>query len=181
VFASIASNLYRDEILRKEKRKLQDERNKAQAKASKKAKVEQTPETQSSETIPQDDDLVSESTATIQGSVVRDSGRMVLPALLPDEILNAEPVYRAPSPVSGQPRQSTKKHKFFDDVKKPAKDIRHGDVTIRVLENDKRMLPPKSSKAGQNLKAAWMAGRRNKSGPSGLKRVSGGPKSFIRR
>jgi U3 small nucleolar RNA-associated protein 16 len=129
----------------------------------------------------QDDDLVSESTATLQGSVVRDSGRLVLPALLPDEILNAEPVYTAPSPAPEQSRQNTKKHKFFDDVKKPVKDIRHGDVTIRVLENQKNMLPPKSSTAGQNLKAAWMAGRRNKNAPSGLKRVSGGQKGFVRR
>lgn len=112
---------------------------------------------------------------------MRDSGRLVLPALLPDEILNAEPVYTAPSPAPEPSRKSTKKHKFFDDVKKPVKDIRHGDVTIRVLENQKNMLPPKSSTAGQSLKAAWMAGRRNKNGIPGLKRVSGGPKSFVRR
>ncbi|CRG88964.1 hypothetical protein PISL3812_05999 [Talaromyces islandicus] len=172
----------RDEILRKEKRKLQDERNKSQAKASKKTKLEKPSDSRPAEpTLAQDDDLISESTATLQGSVVRDSGRLVLPALLPDEILNAEPVYTVPSPAPEPSRQSTKKHKFFDDIKKPAKDIHHGDVTIRVLENQKNMLPPKSSITGRKVKAAWMAGQRNKNGPSGLKRTSGAYKGFVRR
>lgn len=155
---------------------MQDEKNKSQAKISTKSKVEKVQKAQSS-----DDDLISESTATLQGSVVKDSGRRMLPALLPNDILNAEPVHRLPSPPPEEQRKDTRRHKFFQDVEKPAKDLHRGDVTIRVLENKKDMLPPKSSKAGRNLKAAWMAGQRSRTGPSGLKRVGGGPKSFVRR
>ncbi|KAH8705750.1 hypothetical protein BGW36DRAFT_354148 [Talaromyces proteolyticus] len=174
----------RDENLRKQKRKLQDERNKSQAKATKKPRPEkQNPSaTRPSEpSLGQDDDLVSESTATLQGSVVRESGRLALPALLPEEILNAESVYRPPTPEPEQKPKSTKYHKFFDDVEKPVKDLHRGDVTIRVLEDKKVMLPPKSLTAGRDLKAAWMSGQRRKKAPIGLKRVSSRPQGFLRR
>lgn len=173
-----------DEILQKEKRRLQDEKHKSQAKASVKSKAEkvQKSKPQAIDTKPvSDDDIVSESTATLQGSVVKESGRRVLPALLPDDILNAEPVYRLPSPPPEQQRKDTRQHKFFKDVEKPAKDIHRGDVTIRVLEDKKNMLPPKSSKVGRNVKAGWMAGQRSRHAPGRLKRVGGGPKSFVRR
>jgi U3 small nucleolar RNA-associated protein 16 len=162
--------------LQKEKRKQQDEKNKSQAKAAK----HKEDQVQKKQPQPIDDDLVSESTATLQGSVVRE-GRRALPALLPDEILNAEPVFRLPSPPPEQEQKSTRQHKFFTEVDRPAKDLHRGDVTIRVLEDKKHMLPPKSSKSGRNVKAAWMAGQRGRSAPGGLKRVGGGPKSFVRR
>ncbi|EED15516.1 conserved hypothetical protein [Talaromyces stipitatus ATCC 10500] len=176
----------RDEILQKEKRRLQDEKQKAQAKASAAAKAKaeksQKPQFFDSKLI-SDDDLVSESTATLQESV-RGSGRRALPALLPDEILNAEPVHRLPSPPPEEQQKSNirRQHKFFKEDK-PAKDIRRGDVTIRVLETKKEMLPPKSSAIGKHVKASWQAGHRGRNGsaPGGLKRVGGGPKSFVRR
>ncbi|OKL62405.1 hypothetical protein UA08_03006 [Talaromyces atroroseus] len=175
----------RDEILQKEKRKLQDEKHKSQAKASAKPKAEKVQEKSQLQSIDMklipDDDIVSESTATLQGSVARESGRRALPALLPDEILNAEPVYRLPSPPPEQQQKSTRQHKFFKDVDRPAKDLHRGDVTIRVLEDKKIMLPPKSSKSGRNVKASWVAGQRSRNAPGGLKRVGGGPKSFVRR
>jgi U3 small nucleolar RNA-associated protein 16 len=176
----------RDEILQKEKRRLQDEKQKAQAKASAEAKAKteklQKPQSFDSRLI-SDDDLVSESTVTLQGSVVREPGRRVLPALLPDEILNAEPIHRLPSPPpEEQQKTNTKQHKFFKEDR-PAKDIRRGDVTIRVLESKKEMLPPKSSAVGRHVKAAWQSGQRGRNGtaPGGLKRVGGGSKGFVRR
>lgn len=172
--------------MQKEKRRLQDEKQKAQAKASAAAKAKaenfQKPSSFESKLI-SDDDLVSESTATLQGSVVRESGRRVLPALLPDEILNAEPIHRLPSPPpEEQPKTNTKQHKFFEEDK-PAKDIRRGDVTIRVMESKKEMLPPKSSTVGRHVKAAWQAGKRGRNGTAtgGIKRVGGGSKGFVRR
>ncbi|QGA19638.1 hypothetical protein EYB26_007327 [Talaromyces marneffei] len=175
----------RDELLQKEKRRLQDEKQKAQAKAAAaKAKAEKPQKPQSFDSkLISDDDIVSESTATLQGSVVREPGRRVLPALLPDEILNAEPIHRLPSPPpEEQQKTSTKQHKFFKEDR-PAKDIRRGDVTIRVLENKKEMLPPKNSAVGRHVKAAWQAGQRGRNGtaPGGLKRVGGASKGFVRR
>lgn len=168
--------------MQKEKRRLQDEKNKSQAKISIKSKPEKVQQTQSVDSKPiSDDDLVSESTATLQGSVVKESRRRLLPALLPDEILNAELVDTLPLPPFEEKRKDTRQHKFFKDVEKPAKDLHTGNLTIRVLENRKDMLPPKSSKAGRNLKAAWISGQRSRTGPAGLKRVGGGPKSFVRR
>lgn len=177
---------HRDEILQKEKRRLQDEKQKAQAKvsAAAKAKAEKLQKQSSFDSkLISDDDIISESTATLQGSVIRESGRRVLPALLPDEILNAEPIHRLPSPPpEEQPKISTKQHKFFKEDE-PAKDIRRGDVTIRVLETKKEMLPPKSSAVGRRVKAAWQAGQRGRNGNAagGLKRVGGGSKGFVRR
>lgn len=171
--------------MQKEKRRLQDEKQKAQAKAAAaKAKAEKPQKPQSFDSkLISDDDIVSESTATLQGSVVREPGRRVLPALLPDEILNAEPIHRLPSPPpEEQQKTSTKQHKFFKEDR-PAKDIRRGDVTIRVLENKKEMLPPKNSAVGRHVKAAWQAGQRGRNGtaPGGLKRVGGASKGFVRR
>jgi U3 small nucleolar RNA-associated protein 16 len=171
--------LPRDERLKKEKRRQLDEKNKSQAKATGKAQLERPTSTNPMEVKLQDDDI-SESTATLQGSISRDTGRLVLPALLPDEILNAEPADRLPSPEAQ--RQDSKRHKFFKDVEKPPKDLHRGGVTIRVLDNKAggNYLQPKVSKTGRRVREAWMAGRRNKTNPGGLKRVAGGQTSFVR-
>lgn len=129
------------------------------------------------------DDEVSESTATLQGSVAKETGRRALPAVLPDEILNAVPADRLPTPPPDIQRKYSKRHRFFDEEEKPPKDIRRGDVTIRVLDDKaaKSTLAPKSSKQGQKVREAWIAGKRNPKPLPGLKRVPGGKKGFVRR
>ncbi|KAJ9484579.1 hypothetical protein VN97_g8791, partial [Penicillium thymicola] len=67
-----------EEQLKREKRRKLDERRKLQAKSIVKPKESPT------------DDMLSESTATLQGTTTQDARRAALPALLPDDILNAE-------------------------------------------------------------------------------------------
>jgi U3 small nucleolar RNA-associated protein 16 len=165
-----------------------DEKRKLQAKASSKKTKEPWVGSRKFEQKSPQDDTVSESTATLQGSVSKESGRLALPALLPEEILNAEPVTRPPTPPpeSGDQRKRPQKLKFLDKVEKPPKDLHLGDVTIRVLEDYSSgkkttpTLPPKMSKAGRNIREAWMSGQRNKNSINGLKRTAGGPSSFVR-
>ncbi|KAL1966092.1 hypothetical protein VTN77DRAFT_4840 [Rasamsonia byssochlamydoides] len=179
----------RAELLKKEKRRQLDEKHKLQAKASGKKTKESSVGSRTSELKSAQDDSVSESTATLQGSISKDSGRLALPALLPDEILNAEPVARPPTPPSESDdlkRKKPQKLKFLEKVEKPPKDLHRGGVTIRVLEDRSSSkkttptLPPKMSKAGRNIREAWIAGQRNKNNPNGLRRIAGGPSSFVR-
>ncbi|KAJ5923918.1 hypothetical protein N7466_008105 [Penicillium verhagenii] len=165
-----------EEQLKKDKRRKLDERRKLQAKS--KAKE-----------APPSDDLLSESTATLQGSNTQDARRSALPALLPDDILNAEPVARAltpPTEESFAPKKPTKL-RFLEKTEKAPKDVQVGDVTIRVLDapSVKRKastsLAPKSSKAARNVKDAWLKGKRSVGHVNGLRRTAGGSTGFVRR
>jgi U3 small nucleolar RNA-associated protein 16 len=172
--------------MQKEKRRLLDEKHKSQAKVSGRQKQD------ASYSRPSDvrnaDDEVSESSATLQGST-RLSQKPILPALLPDEILNAEPSDRIPSPPLGIDdfrRPKPQKLRFLESVDKSPKDLHVDGVTIRVIGDSSAQkksgvaLPPKISKGGRNVKQAWMAGRQRPKTPAGLKRTTGGTTSFVR-
>lgn len=109
------------------------------------------------------------------------SGKMPLPLLLPEEILGAQPEVHAPRlPVSRSKVAIGQKRKFLDMESKPRKDIKRGDVTICFLQDNRSILPPKSSPLSQTLRECWLMGRRGFKGESGVPRrkVSGG---FVRR
>ncbi|KAJ5702973.1 hypothetical protein N7488_010521 [Penicillium malachiteum] len=166
-----------EEQMKKEKRRKLDERRKLQAKSRPK-------ETTSS------DDLLSESTATLQGSNTQDVRRSALPALLPDDILNAEPVLRPPTPPAEDafmPKKSNKL-RFLEKSEKAPKDVQAGDVTIRVLDapsskksKSNPTLAPKASKAGRNVKENWLKRQRSTGSVNGLRRTAGGSSGFVRR
>jgi U3 small nucleolar RNA-associated protein 16 len=181
-----SNNAIRDEQLKKEKRKERDQRLKSQA-VSKKSK--ELPNGGKSQTRgPEQDDMMSESTATLQDLGFKDPRLLgSLPALLPDEILNAEPVARLPTPVSendkSKPRISQKR-KFLDEEQKPPKDVRRGGTTIRVLDGSsgtKNALAPTVSKAGKHVRENWMSGNRSGMNTTGLRRTTGGSKGFVRK
>lgn len=164
--------------MKKEKRKQLDEQRKLQAKSSKKKEVANA------------DDLLSESTETLQGSNTQDARRSALPALLPDNILNAEPVARPLTPPAdevGPVHKKPNKLKFLDKVEKRPKDVKMNDMTIRVLDEGpsrkraKATLPPKASKTGRNTKQNWLNQSRSTAGVNGLRRTTGGSSSFVRR
>ncbi|KAJ5243343.1 uncharacterized protein N7469_001670 [Penicillium citrinum] len=168
-----------EEQAKREKRRKLDERRKLQAKSTKPKELSPS------------DDLMSESTATLQGSSTQDTRRAALPALLPDDILNAEPAVRPPTPstedsVAG-PKKSSKL-RFLDKHEKAPKDVQVGDVTIRVLDapssknsNSKPALAPRASKSGRNVRENWMNRERNSGKVNGLRRTAGGPSGFVRR
>ena len=109
------------------------------------------------------------------------SRKTTLPVLLPDEILAAEPVIPAPRrPFSNSKVATGQKRKFLDPESKPPKDIKRGTVTIRVLQDTKSVLPPKSSQLGKNIRESWLAGRHGFEGKIMVPRrkLSGG---FVRR
>ncbi|KAF4157870.1 hypothetical protein CNMCM6069_004953 [Aspergillus lentulus] len=162
-----------EEQLRKEKRKQLDELRKQQAKQKEVTKL----------AAGSADDQLSESTETLRGSTTQDARRSALPALLPDEILNAAPVARPPTPPLEELNISHKKPnklKFLDATEKRPKDVKLGDVTIRVLDEnptkkDKTTLPPKASKTGRNAKQNWLNRARSTATVNGLRRTAGGP------
>lgn len=136
------------------------------------------------------DDLVSESTTTLLGSTTEDARRRALPALLPDDILNAEPVVRPPTPPAEDTFAAPKKPsklRFLERTEKAPKDVRAGDVTIRVLDapstkhNSKPSLAPKASKSGRNVKENWLKRDKSTGRVNGLRRTAGGASGFVRR
>ncbi|KMP05510.1 hypothetical protein CIRG_05191 [Coccidioides immitis RMSCC 2394] len=191
----------RQEQMKKEKRREHEKRLKLQAKF-KPAPVEfATP----SKPLPasKQEEILSESSATLQGSEVKAQSSSFLltslPKFLPDEILLAEPPVRPPTPPrdvekpSMALKPSGNKLRFLDTVEKKPKDVRLGAMSIRVLEDSHsaaggktdlhNSLPPKASKKGRTIRESWMAG--NRRGVSavhgGLRRTTGGPSGFLRK
>ncbi|EAW14067.1 uncharacterized protein ACLA_071000 [Aspergillus clavatus NRRL 1] len=172
-----------EEQRKKEKRKQLDELRKSQAKNKEmlNAKTKSAAGTA--------DDMLSESTETLRGSTTQDARRSALPALLPDDILNAAPVTRLPTPPAEEYATSHKKPnklRFLEATEKRPKDVKLGDVTIRVLDESvshkaKTSLPPKSSKTGRNAKQNWLNRARSTANINGLRRTTGGSSGFVRR
>ncbi|GKZ62529.1 hypothetical protein AnigIFM49718_009948 [Aspergillus niger] len=166
-----------EEQLKRDKRKQLDELRKSQAKLAKKKEAKA-------------EDLLSESTETLQGTTTQDARRSALPALLPDDILNAAPDVRPPTPPAEERtimQKKPNKLRFLDKKEKPPKDARVGDVTIRVLDDgvskkpSKTVLPPKASKTGRNAKQNWLNKSRNTGALNGLRRTTGGSSGFVRK
>ncbi|KAI9369085.1 hypothetical protein BJX61DRAFT_536726 [Aspergillus egyptiacus] len=175
-----------EEQLKKEKRRQLDEARKLQAQASGKRKEVSVAATTPGVGSPVED-LVSESSATLQGSFTQDGRRPTLPALLPDDILNAVPDVRPPTPppeAEAFAQKKPTKLRFLDKKEKAPKDVRMGDVAIRVLDSDNSRkksgtaLPPKASKTGRTAKDAWLKQARSTGHINGLRMVKSGSKGF---
>ncbi|OJJ47110.1 hypothetical protein ASPZODRAFT_151666 [Penicilliopsis zonata CBS 506.65] len=132
------------------------------------------------------DDMLSESTATLQGSTTQDARTTALPAFLPDEILNAEPVTQPVVPEFNFGTKKPNKLRFLDTVERGPKDVRMGDVTIRVLDGNSTSkktnpsLAPKASKSGRNVKKNWLERERSTAGLNGMRRTTGSS-GFVRK
>lgn len=166
-----------------------DEARKQQAKSSGKRKEAPASQAALGAGTPADD-LVSESSETLQGSFTQDSRRPTLPALLPDDILNAVPEVRPPTPPPETQAFSQKKPtklRFLEKTEKAPKDVRMGDVAIRVLDGDSSRrqpstaLPPRASKTGRCAKDAWLKQARSTGHVNGMRIVSSGSKGFVRK
>ncbi|KAE8378370.1 U3 snoRNA associated-domain-containing protein [Aspergillus bertholletiae] len=165
-----------EEELKREKRRQLDDLRKSQAKVSKK---KENPV----------DDLLSESTETLQGSNTQNARRSALPALLPDDILNAAPVARPPTPPAEELKTAHKKPtklRFLEKSEKRPKDVKMGDVTIRVLgdipqQKAKSALPPRASKSGRSSRQTWLDRSRSTGHVNGLRRTTGGSSGFVRK
>ncbi|KAL8898663.1 MAG: hypothetical protein Q9192_001965 [Flavoplaca navasiana] len=162
----------------KQRRRDRDSRLKSQAKISKgEAAKLRTKEEQADTSSEEDKDHpqnAEQDTWTTQDA---------LPAVLPDEILAAEPARRMPTPPLRRDvvkATANTRHRFLDQTSKPPKDIQTGNVRIRVLEDRRAILPPKVSKNSQMLRESWLAGRRGPKGNVLMKRRKIGT-GFIRK
>ena len=110
----------------------------------------------------------------------RISGKTPLPLLLPKEILAATPAVYAPIlPFSNSKFAVSQKRKFVDLDPKPPKDIKRGNVNVRVLQDNRSILPPKSSQASKTLRESWLTGRLGAKGKIGVPRRKPGG-GFVR-
>ncbi|KAL4910126.1 U3 snoRNA associated-domain-containing protein [Aspergillus multicolor] len=178
-----------EEQAKREKRRQLDEVRKQQAKAAAKRKEVPTSQTATGAGTPADD-MLSESSATLQGSFTQDVRRSGLPALLPDDILNAVPDVRPPTPPPETEVFSQKKPtklRFLEKKEKAPKDVRMGDVAIRVLDSESSRkqpstaLAPKASKISKGARAAWLKQARSTGHVNGMRMVSSGKKGFVRK
>ncbi|EEP81455.1 conserved hypothetical protein [Uncinocarpus reesii 1704] len=189
----------RQEQLKKEKRREHEKRLKLQAKPKPTPLVHPSKPT----TTPKQEDILSESSATLQGSEIRapDYSSILpasLPKFLPDEILLAEPSIRPPTPpreTEKQPaalRPSGNKLRFLDTIEKKPKDVKLGSMSVRVLDGTgsaasknsfHNALAPKASKNSRIVRENWMAGNRKGSAAvsGSLRRTTGGSSGFLRK
>ncbi|KAL8952173.1 MAG: hypothetical protein Q9222_001900 [Ikaeria aurantiellina] len=152
----------------KQKRRNRDNLLKLQAKATKKHTGTSSHEDPELSTSSDDDKIHQDSPSNVDiPSQQQWSSKDPLPELLPDEILAEEPLNRLPTPppqLSIARIPVNEKRRFLDRISKPPKDIKKGQVTIRVLEDRRAILPPKVSKSSQTLRESWLAGRRGRKG-----------------
>ncbi|KAH0544898.1 hypothetical protein FGG08_000978 [Glutinoglossum americanum] len=169
--------LEKQEVDARKKRKERDARLKEQAASSRRNKKRKFRELEE-----------DEASIVVRGGPVltkpgdRSFTKSGLPALLPDEVLLAEPALRPPTPPlerNGRKQsQLVGKHKIFRE--RPPRDVRRGPVRVRVLESANEFLPPKVRKASSSIKQRWLAGRPGRNGHPQIERrkVGGG---FLRR
>lgn len=91
-----------------------------------------------------------------------------LPALLPDSLLSALPDQRAPTPplaLSGPTdeqlrQQKLNRHiKFLERTDKGIKDVKKGKLSVSVLGQQNKALPPKANRDTRNVRERWLKGR----------------------
>ncbi|KAL6237330.1 hypothetical protein BDW75DRAFT_238462 [Aspergillus navahoensis] len=178
-----------EEQAKREKRRQLDEARKQQAKTSTKRKEVSTSQGAPGAGTPAED-MLSESSATLQGSFTQDVRRSTLPPLLPDDILNAVPDVRPPTPPPETEVFSQRKPaklRFLEKKEKAPKDVRMGDVAIRVLDSESSrkqpnaVLAPKASKTGRSAKEAWLKQARSTGHVNGMRLVTSGKKGFVRK
>ena len=106
----------------------------------------------------------------------------MVPDVLPDEVLAAEPYVRPSSPAvkTGNRPQTSKRHIIFASEERPVKDMERRGVKIRVLNSGNLNVPPKAGKAARSLREQWLAGRKGKKGVPVYERRKVGS-GFLRR
>lgn len=180
--AETAKAIEAQQAMEKQKRKERNDLLERQAKAIKKEAKEDKIEGTRSRT-PTDDDNTDQERASPRNHSAdfQWSNNDALPELLPNEILAAEPMIRFPTPESLMVSAPiNKKHRFLDKTSKPPKDVRNGNVRIRVLEEIQASLAPKVSKPSQRIRESWLAGRTGAKGRVVMERRKMGS-GFVRR
>lgn len=150
VLVGLMSNLSRQKVAATQKRKERDIRLKFQA-HSRKRKVMEID-------IP---DGTTENAPTSEKINDKRGVHKVVPALLPESILLAEPagpVFKS-NPI---PKMSdSASHRLRSLIAVPPKDLKQGAKTVRILESNRVLLPPRSGLCGKGVRESWIFGRRS--------------------
>ncbi|KAF1917291.1 U3 snoRNA associated-domain-containing protein [Ampelomyces quisqualis] len=148
--------------------------------------------------------LAKEAAATAAASVAEPSTQTATPAidlagLLPTSLLETIPDHRAPTPPlqsagksAKQVRQEKLNHhiKFLERTEKGVKDIKRGKLSVAVLGQQNKVLPPKVNRGSRDVRETWLKGRqvesrkgaKGKGGIGGkMERKEFGNKGFSRR
>ena len=84
-----------------------------------------------------------------------------LPDLLPDYILQSKPGEWLPPLPEKATAQKPNKLRFLEREEKAPKDVRKGDVTVRVLKSKGKLnMPPRANKSSRDLRESWLRGIR---------------------
>ncbi|KAH7065768.1 U3 snoRNA associated-domain-containing protein [Paraphoma chrysanthemicola] len=92
-----------------------------------------------------------------------------LPDLLPPDLLSNLPDQRAPTPppeASGKTEEQLQKEKlnrhikFLERTDKGPKDIKKGKLSVAVLAQQNKVLPPTVSRETKNVREKWLQGRK---------------------
>ncbi|OAK97170.1 hypothetical protein IQ06DRAFT_379900 [Phaeosphaeriaceae sp. SRC1lsM3a] len=118
-----------------------------------------------------------------------------LSGLLPTSLLSAIPDQRAPTPPQARPgkseeelrREKLNRHiKFLERSEKGPKDVKKGKVSVAVLGQQNKVLPPKVNRNSRDVRETWLKGRqvdarKGKKGISGkMERRGFGQRGFLR-
>jgi U3 small nucleolar RNA-associated protein 16 len=117
-----------------------------------------------------------------------------LAGLLPTSLLSNLPDQRAPTPPpvrGGKTEEELRKEKlrhhikFLERTDKGVKDVKKGKLSVAVLGQQNRVLPPKVNRATKNVREKWLKGRGvKKNGPKGIggkmERKASGNRGFLR-
>ena len=152
---------HRQEADRKAKRRERDQLLKSQAKASSKHKqpkekplpsnpLSKDAQVNARTTNPHDDPQ----------SKPKPTSKTPLPTYLPASVLATSPPPLPSVQPPTRPSSTSQKRKFLDADPKPPKDLKRGNLKVRVLQEEKTSLPPRVSKNGRALREAWLMGRR---------------------
>jgi U3 small nucleolar RNA-associated protein 16 len=91
-----------------------------------------------------------------------------IPALLPDSLLATLPDHRAPTPPpqrAGKTEEELRREKLNHHIKflergdKSIKDVKKGRLSVTVLGQHNKVLPPKINKHSRHVRESWLKGR----------------------
>ncbi|EAT78859.1 hypothetical protein HBH56_120360 [Parastagonospora nodorum] len=123
------------------------------------------------------------------------AGDIDLSGLLPTSLLSNLPDQRAPTPPpvrAGKTEEELRKEKlrhhikFLERTDKGPKDVKKGKLSVAVLGQQNRVLPPKANRATKNVREKWLKGRQvdAKKGGKGIggkmERKAFGNRGFLR-
>jgi U3 small nucleolar RNA-associated protein 16 len=122
-----------------------------------------------------------DSATTPHSTEISDKPAFDLAGLLPTSLLSNIPDQRAPTPPParyGKTEEQLRKEKlnhhikFLERTEKGIKEVKKGKLSVAVLAQQNRVLPPKANRDTRNVREKWLKGRQVE-GKKGAKGIGG--------